>query len=235
MSNHRFRLLEIEMIRRGVARRHARRAALELQGHHRQLADQAFARGEAPEQAERSAHEALGSDTLLIERYALQRELRSRAYRWRVAYVLAPLLVSVAVSVAAMVCLILIVSHLPVPLHHVRVPGLLTRGIDIWVSGLILWVIPVGVAVGFGALANRYRVALRWPLLGILVLCVIGALVNVQVIVTGGAAPGYMGAGIGFSAASLPHQLLRAVALAVLALIPVGWSRYRASSRRHSF
>lgn len=72
MSKHRFRLLEIEMIRRGEALRHARRAALELECHHRELVEQALGRGETPEQAQWSADEVLGGDAVLIERYASQ-------------------------------------------------------------------------------------------------------------------------------------------------------------------
>ena len=154
MTKHRFLLLEVEMVRRGVALRHARRAALELECHHRELADQALARGETPEQAERSAHEALGSDTLLIDRY------------------------------------------------------------------------------GFGALANRQRIEFRWPLAGIVLLCVAAAVVNVSFVVTGGPHPGFARAGMSLDLARLPRQLVHAACTAALALAPLSWLRYRASRRR---
>jgi hypothetical protein len=88
MSKHRFRSLEIAMIRRGVAHRHARRAACELECHHRDLVEQALGRGETAEQAERAAREALGTDAMIIEQYANQVELRSRVHQWRAGFVL---------------------------------------------------------------------------------------------------------------------------------------------------
>lgn len=232
MTKHRFLLLEVEMVRRGVALRHARRAALELECHHRELADQALARGETPDQAEGSAHEALGSDALLIDRYAHQRELRSIAHGWRAGYVAAPLLGFVGISVAAMLSLVTIVSHLPVALHRIHVPGILTHGIDFTVSTFFLWLLPVAVAIGFGALANRQRIEFRWPLAGIVLLCVAAALVNVSFVVTGGSHPGFARAGMSLDLASLPGQLVHAACTAALALAPLSWLRYRASRRR---
>jgi hypothetical protein len=232
MNEHRFLLLESEMIRRGVALRHARRAALELECHHRELIDQALARGETAEQAAQSADEALGSDALLIDRYAHQRELRSFAQGWRAGYVLAPLLGFVGVSVATMLSLLAIVTHLPVALHRIHVPGILTHSIDFTVSTLFLWVLPVAVAIGFGALANRQRIEFRWPLAGIVLLCVAAALVNVSFVVTGGSQPGFARAGISLDLASMPGQLLHAACTAALALAPLSWLRYRALWRR---
>lgn len=234
MNENRFWLLEIEMVRRGVALRHARRAALELESHHRDLVEQALARGETPDQAVQSAHAALGSDAVLIERYVLQKELQGWAYRWRAGYVVAPLFGFAGLFAATMASLVMIVSHAPARLHHMRVPGALTQDIDLLVNALFLWVIPVAVGIACGVMANRHRVAFRWPLAGIILLCVVAALVNVQFVVTGGSPPGVAGAGIGFSPARLPHQLLRAAATAALALVPVVWLRYRASARRLS-
>lgn len=207
MSKQRFLLLEIEMVRCGVALRHARRAALELESHHRELTDQALSRGETLEQAEQSAHAALGSDALLIERYACQKELRSMAHSCRAGFVLAPLLGFFGISVAAMLLLVTIVTHLPVALHHIQVPGLLTNGIDFTVRTFFLWVLPVAVATGFGALAN------------------------VSFVLTGGPQPGFARAGLTLDLASLPNQLLHAACTAALALAPVAWLRHRASLR----
>lgn len=234
MSKQRFLLLEIEMIRRGVALRHARRAALELESHHRELTGQALTRGETPEQAERSAHEALGSDALLIERYARQRELHSMAHSCRAGYVLAPLLGFLGASVAAMLSLVTIVSHLPVALEHVRVPGLLTSGIDLTVSLFLVWVLPVVVAIGFGALANRQQIAFRWPLAGIVLLCVFTAIMNVSFVLTGGPHPGFATAGLTFDLARLPGQLFHAACTAALALAPVVWLRHHSPWRELS-
>lgn len=231
MSKCRFRLLEIEMVRRGVSPRHARRAALELESHCRDLAEQALAGGETPERAERSAHEALGSDAVLVDRYAQQRELRSWAHRWRAGYVLAPLLAFVTVFAVEIVALIAI-SDRSVVLHHIRLPSALTHDIDVLMSVLLLWVAPAAVALAFGALAGRQHIEFRWLSAGIVVLSVFAALVNVRFVLTGGSPAGLIGAGIGFSVGNLPVELLHVFALMALTLIPAGWMRYRAISRQ---
>jgi len=231
MSKHRFRLLQIEMIRRGVALRHARRAALELECHHRELMEQAIARGETPDQAQRSADDALGSDAMLLERYAHQRELQSWTHKWRAGYVLAPLLGFSAVFTMTILALIAISNHLPAALHHTRIPAPFTHGMDWLASVLLLWLIPMAVAIGFGVLAGRQHVAFRWLSAGIVVLCLFVAQMNVQVLVTGGTPVGVIGAGIGFSTRNLPHELLRVLAMVAVALIPAAWLRYRMLSR----
>jgi hypothetical protein len=231
MSEHRFRLLEIEMLRRGVAPRHVRRAVIELQCHHLDLIDQALARGETPEQAESSADRALGSDTVLIERYARQKELQSRADDWGAGYLLAPLLGFACVFAAVMVALIALLTHFAPELHHMRVPAALGRDMGILVRALFLWVMPVAVAMGFGVLAGRQHIALRWLSAGIVILAIVAAQMNVQFVLTGGSPAGLVNAGIGFSTANLLHELLHALTMAALALIPAAWLRHRAMSR----
>lgn len=226
MSKHRFRLLQIEMIRRGVALRHARRAALELECHHRELAEQAIARGETAEQAQRSADDALGSDAMLLERFAHQQELRSRVHRWRAGYVLAPLLGFAAVFCATILALMAISSLLPA-LHHTRIPAPFTHGMDWLANVLLLWLTPMAVAIGFGVLAGRQHIAFRWLSAGVVVLCLVAAQMNLRVLVTGGTPVGVITAGIGFSTGNLAHELLRVLAMVAVALIPAGWLRYR--------
>ncbi|HEV2441947.1 MAG TPA: hypothetical protein VGT07_05465 [Steroidobacteraceae bacterium] len=232
MSKHRFRLLEIEMIRHGVSLGHARRAALELECHHRELLAQALARGETPDQADQRAHEALGSDDVLIARYASQKELQSWAYRWRAGYVLAPLLGFAGAFVAVMLALIAISHGLVVELHHVNDPTALSQRIDVAFGLLLLWVIPASIAMAFGALAGRQRIALGWLSAGVVVLSACAAQMNVSFILAGGSPHGSVGAGIGFSTTNLPHELLHALALVALTLIPAAWLRHRAMSGR---
>lgn len=232
MSKHRFRLLEIEMIRHGVSLRHARRAALELECHHRELVEQALARGETPDQADQGAHQALGSDSVLIARYASQKELRSWAYRWRAGYLLAPVL-GFAGAFAAVILFLIAISHwLAAELHHVINLGALSHGIDAAFGVLMLWLIPASIAMAFGALAGRQRIALGWLSAGVIVLSLCAAQMNVSLILAGGSAHGSLDAGIGFSTTNLPHELLHALALVALTLIPATWLRHRAMSGR---
>lgn len=230
MSKHRFRLLEIEMIRRGVAVRHARRAAVELECHHQELVEQALGRGDSPEQAERSAHDTLGSDPLLIERYASQRELRSWAYRWRAGYLLAPLLGFAGAFAGAMLVVMAIATPLIAALQRAGNPGALSHPVNIVLSTILLWLIPAAVAIGFGALAGRQHIALRWLSAGIIVLGICAAQMNVQLTLAGGSQHGSLSAGIGFSTTQLPRELLHVLALVVLTLIPAAWLRHRMMS-----
>jgi len=232
MSEPRFRLLEIEMLRRGVAPRHARRAMLELESHHRDLIEQAIIRGETLEGAERSAHEALGSDTVLIERWAQERALRAWPRRWRAGYVFAPLLGFAAVLVVEIMTLIAFSSRFSVALHHTRLPAALTHDIEVLQSVLLLWVAPVAVAMVSGVLAGRQRVELRWLIAGLVVLSIFTAQMNVRFVLTGGSPLGVVGAGIGFSTADLPLELTHVLIMAALTLIPAGWLRYREIARQ---
>jgi hypothetical protein len=231
MSKKRFRSLEIEMLRRGVALRHARRAALELECHHRELVEQALGRGEIPEHAEQSAHETLGADAVIVERYASQKELQSWAYRWRAGYLLAPLLGFACLFVAVLTALIALSTHLSAPLHHMRIPPGVSHDLDALVSVLLLWVCPTLVAFGFGALAGRHRIGLRWLMAGIVVLCIGAALTNVRFVLTGGSPAGVIGAGIGFSTSGLPREILRSLSMATVAVIPAAWLRHWVMSR----
>lgn len=226
MTHDRFPLLETELIRRGVAPRHVRRAMLELKCHHLDLIDQALARGATPEQAELSADEALGSDAILIERYARQRELHRRPQDWGAGYVLAPLLGFAGVFVAVMVALIALVTHFSPELHHMRVPAGVSHDMGIVVRALFLWVIPIAVAMAFGVLAGRHHVAFRWLSAGIVVLSLVAAQMNVQFVLTGGSPAGLVDAGIGFSTGNVPRELLHALTMAALALIPAAWMRH---------
>lgn len=232
MSKHRFRLLEIEMIRRGIAVRHARRAAVELECHHRELVEQALGRGDSSDQAERSAHEALGSDGILIERYASQRELRSWAHRWRAGYVLAPLLGFAGLFAGAMLVIVAISKPLVAALQHGSNPGALNDHANVALSVFLLWLIPAAVALGFGALAGRQHIALRWLSAGIVVLGICAAQMNVQLTLAGASLHGSVTAGIGFSTGRLPRELLHVLALVALTLIPAAWLRHRVMSGR---
>ena len=76
-------------------------------------------------------------------------------------------------------------------------------------------------AWAFAVLAYRRRVAPQWPVAGIIILCGLASLINVNVVLTGGAAPGQAGAGIGISADSLPGQTAHAAVTAALILAPL--------------
>jgi hypothetical protein len=230
MPDHPFESLREALLRMGVAPRHARRAVLELDSHFRQLVQEGLQRGDSEEAARIAARELLGADEVLISRYAGMPELRAWCSRWpAVWFTLVPLISFIALFVAAIAILGLSAELMSAYLHHVHVPALVSSRID-WVAQIFfLWVLPLSIAAVFAILAYRQRVALHWPVAGIAIVCCLVALMNVSVVLTGGASPGNMGAGIGISAHSLPGQMAHAVSIMVLVVGPlwIVWRRHR--------
>lgn len=232
MSEARFRQLERALIRQGVAARHARRAALEIQAHYEQLRLDACARGASSEQAARAAHQAMGADTLLIERYAGHRELRGCLYRWPALYAFAPL-ASFAVLCAVLLGLqVVTLEGLQHALFRFTVPAPVAMAVNGTVSVALLWVLPVAVAAGFARLASERPVAPRWLIVGVLLVCLTARLMNVGLMLP---TPGHRGSaslGIGLMLSALPGQLTLALISSAFALVPYALFRSRSVSRR---
>lgn len=232
MSERRFRDLEQALTRAGVAVWHARRATLEMEGHFQQLVEDALARGETSQEARRIAHEALGEDHELISHFAARRELLNWTHRWPAGYALAPLATFVGLAVTEMAILVVLTNGISGYLHRLSLSASVTADINLLMNALFLWMLPLGVAVGFAIHAHRRRIALRWPLAGILILCMVAAMINLHVVITGGPHPGYANAGISAGLRQLPAQLVRALGKAALALIPLAWMALRLRSKR---
>jgi hypothetical protein len=230
MPDHPFDSLREALLRMGVAPRHARRAVLELDSHFRQLVQEGLARGDSKEVARIAARERLGTDEVLISRYAGMPELRAWSSRWPgVWFTLVPLISFIALFVAAIAILCLSGQLMSGYLQHVHVSPSVSSRID-WVAQIFfLWVLPLSIAAAFAILAYRQRVALYWPVAGIAIVCCLVALINVSVVLTGGALPGSVGAGIGISAHALPGQLAHAIAILLPVVGPLwlAWRRHR--------
>ncbi len=105
--------------------------------------------------------------------------------------------------------------------HHVHISVQVSDRIDVAVRMIFLWILPILVAAMFAVLAFRQRIALLWPAVGTIVLCGMASLINVSIVLTGGASPGEATAGIGISTDRLPGQATHALALATLVLGPL--------------
>ena len=220
MIETRFANLRRVLIRRGVAARHARRAALELGEHYEQLRREALARGEAPDQAARSAHRALGADSVLLERYAARGELRGWLYRWPALYAFAPLVSYTVLCVLLMGALVVVLDATHRMLHGYTVPALVAAAVNAAVSVFLLWVLPVGVAAAFALLASCRPVAPRWLIASTVLLCLVARMMNAGLMLP---VPGHRGSatlGIGFASSHLPSQLTAALVSGALALLP---------------
>ncbi len=168
----------------------------------------------------------MGTDRELIERFACRRELLSWSHRWPVGFVLAPLLSFVGLAVADIMALVFLVKEAAKFLHHVPIPAAVAADLNTLLGTFFVWVLPIAVAAMFGLLAYRQRLALRWSVAGIVLLCVFSALLNVSCTLM----PDWRGratAGIGISLSSLPADLFWAGSKAALALIPLIWLQLR--------
>jgi hypothetical protein len=231
MSEHGFRNLGEALLQRGVALRYARRAEFEIAAHHRDLMEEALARGESAEAARRSADGAIGTQDKLIECFASRKELQSWSHRFPVAYGIAPILCFGCLGVALMASFGAAMHVIWPDPRDAQISARLATDINFALASLFLWILPISLAMGFGLLALQQRISLRWPIVGILLLCGVVALVNVGFGVAGGPKPLFLEAGIGFGTKILPEEIVRALSKAIPALIPLVWIKFRGSMR----
>jgi hypothetical protein len=222
MPDRRFGELREALLRAGVAAPNVRRAVVEIESHFNELMDEALARGESRERARAGAHALLGADPVLIRRYADQRELQAWSSRWPAIWFTAlPLICFLALFLMLPAVFVLFDDRVAAYLHTVRISVQVSDRIDLAVRMIFLWILPIFVAAMFAVLAFRQRIALLWPAVGTVVLCGMVSLINVSVVLSGGASPGEASAGIGISTERLPGQAMHALALAVLTLGPL--------------
>jgi hypothetical protein len=229
MTELRFRALQRALIERGVAVRHARRATLELQAHFEQLRDEQLERGAAPNEAERRAHEVLGGDGMLIERYAGRQELQSWLCRWPLLCLFGPLVSFTVASVSLMALLVVTLDALHLIWHHQTVPVLVAAAVNAAVQMGMLWVLPVAVAALFGVRACGRPIPVGGLIGGVLLACFAARLMNVGLMlpVAGHRGSASMGFRIAFSA--LAGELTPALIATAVALAPYFLLRHRSA------
>jgi hypothetical protein len=141
------------------------------------------------------------------------------------------MLIYLTVGFATLMAILVIAKLMGSYLHRLRVAPEVTHDIDLAANVALLWCLPLCVAAAYTLLAVRRRIALRWPVVGIVLISALASLVNVTVSITGGAEPGVIGAGIGISATSLPQQSMHAALLVALSLAAI-WTVRREWRRR---
>jgi hypothetical protein len=218
----RFSDLREELLRAGVAAPRIRRAVLEIESHFQQVVDEEVARGTSDHYARSEAHRLLGTNQTLVQHYAARPEFRAWSRRWpAIWFTLVLLAAYLALSILSLAILHAVVESMSDYLRHVHIAPQVTYRIDLVARIVFLWLFPWFVAIAFAVLAYRRRVALHWPIAGIVAVSILASLINVTVTLTGGPTPGEYGAGIGFSAQSLPGQMTRAVIIASLVSVPL--------------
>ena len=174
-----FTSLKERFLRGGVAPKHARRTIAELRDHHTDLFAEAFARGCSLEEAGREASIRLGDEDALAAAVIARPELRSWAHRWPwVAYCLTPTAVFLAVS--AGLFLLLGFSGV-VHLDHdtfARRWGALAVAVRLFYT----FGLPLLLGVVCCLLAGQRRAEIRWPVIGVVVVAIIGGALTLDIV-----------------------------------------------------
>jgi len=219
----------------GLAPNAARRALLEIEEHYRQLLEEGLARGETIALAGDQAALRLGSLQAIVAAYAERPELLAWSRRRpAICFAVLPLLSYAALFAATLGLLVALGDASESYLRGMRLSPQGTYRIGLAAQILMLWIFPLVVSIAVGLFARHRRAAPGFPTVGIVFIGTLASLLNVNLTITGGTPPGQVGAGIGFSTATLPQTLAHAIVLAALALVPL-WRvsrRHRASDSR---
>jgi hypothetical protein len=233
LAERHFAQLEGALLRGGVAVRHVRRVVAELEDHWSTLVDDALRRGSSERDAHAEARRMMGTDAVLLDRYAARTELRAWSCRRpAIWFTLMPLACYLAVSLATMTFMLLSVQLMSGLLRTAVIPVAISHLIEGSVHVVFLWAYPSLIAAGFAVLAHRRCIAPAWPMIGIVILSIVVSMINVDFILTGGSNTGSAGAGIGLSTRNLLQPITRSVAIALmaLALTRLGARRFAHSS-----
>lgn len=221
-----FTSLKERLLRGGVAPKHARRTIAELRDHHTDLFAEAFARGCSLEEAGREASIRLGDEDALAAAVFARPELRSWAHRWPwVAYGLTPTALLVAAFAGLFVLLGLSgVVHLDA-YTFARRWGALAAGVRLFYT----FGLPLLLGVVCCVLAGRRRADVRWPVIGVVVVAILGGALTFDVVWPYG--PNSHGAlAVRLAVPPFPGSastVLRAMATCALTLGPYLWWRRR--------
>lgn len=227
-----FGALTERLLRGGVAPKHVRRLVAELRDHHTDLFSEAFASGRSLEEAGLEASIRLGDNDTLASEVLARPELRSWAHRWpRVAYGVTPtvllavawagLLLALGLSSAVGVDRETFASRWGAPESSLSLVG----AIRLYTFGL-----PALLSGACCLLAGRRRAALRWPVLGVLLVSIVGGASQIDLVWPDGPTAA---AWLSLRLAVLPPfpdlsgTVLRAVTSCALTLGPYLWWRRR--------
>lgn len=228
MRSPRLSALRERLLRAGVSPRGVRRVVEELEDHFQDVLRELEAQGLDARDARARADERLGSDEVLVASILARPELLSWARRRpAVAFAILPLPVFAAafvVSIAALAGAGYLVHTWP--FRPSTGWQWVSRCFSLW----ILWALPAATAILCAHAAWRRRVSLLWPIVGILIVGVLGSLTNVHVRWPTPTSRGMIGAGIGFGTAHAVLPLLRAGSTIGIAWL-VYWAGWLASRR----
>jgi hypothetical protein len=178
MSELDFREMRVELIRGGVAPKYIERTLMELNTHYRELKNQAIIDGLAENEAQERARQAIGNESTLVKEILSKPELKSLSWRFpKTLFILAPLLALVLSIGIFLGVLILLFIYLPSMTE--MDPG---TSPALWIKMLLeissifnLYLMPSILAVFTILFAKQRMVDLKFPIIGIALLTIIGS------------------------------------------------------------
>jgi len=227
MPGRRFARLSERLRRAGISPRRVRRIVSEIDAHFDDLVAELRSAGLSPSDSESQAASRLGTDDILAESVIARPELRSWPRRWPwLAFAVLPLLSLPAqfiLSVAATVAIVSFSVHTlgMAALHPGPVPWICKA-----FQAYAVWIAPMLAAAGACYFAARYRASVLWPIVGSILVALLGATTNASFYWSPAHPQGVMSAGIGVPGRG-PAIEFRVFLTLVTILVPFLWIRHR--------
>ena len=220
MSGRRWDGLREQLLQAGVGWRQVRRLIAEWQGHHADLRSAAAEAGAAPAEAQRIADERLGDDAALLRSCVAHPELFSVAHRHpRLFFGIVPVLVFALLFVVSIAVLVQALDFL-----HASPGTTLTRSsaaapLVTMTFGFLQWVLPALVVAVMAWWALRQRARTLWPVVGMVVVSLIGAATNLGAQWSATGALVSLSGGIGFGIDRIAELLVRGSPAGIMVLV----------------
>ncbi len=204
MRQLRFKELKEQLLRGGIAPKHASRYVRELEDHLGDLVREEIQNGMDIPTAERSAHKRLGDNAALSRAILSQSELKSIAarYPWLIFGIVPPLaLIAIVASSLAIEAGVIALAGSS-STGGSAMPSWGRLGISIW-HGLLMYVVPFIIAAVIGILGIRQRMPFAWLLLGTCIVLVLGSFLTINVVWSDLPGQSSLSVGLGLSAGEI--------------------------------
>jgi hypothetical protein len=226
MRNPRFDRIRERLLRGGVAPRHVRRTLQELEDHFTDLVTELQSAGHSPEHSESQAATRLGSDDVFVASVLARPELQSKIRRWPwLAFGVLPLATFVLLFALA---LVLLAEVFELSEHALGVMPANSRALH-WIRAILeanaLWLTPVIAAAIACFEAERRRAPFAWPLIGTILIGVLGATTQASLDWSAATPRGDLSAGLGLHSAAMLTTACRATVTIAAVLLPYFWWR----------
>jgi len=165
----------------GVAPRHVKRIIAELQDHYTDLYDEGMKHGLSQQDANAEALARIGKEDDLVAEVLSKQELRSWTSRWpKAIYGIGPVVTAITVFFASLLPFVLLLveeEERKLYLPPVWMQSLIEAGFF-----AVVYILPLIIAATVCHQASLRRDTLVWPIVGLVVLCIVYSPVHIEVI-----------------------------------------------------